>query len=72
MVAIFVPLVLGDAAVASAKANHHDAKKLLGDNLIHGGHDINHRGEYITSVKVSHARIAAVRGTRKSTGSQMK
>ena len=53
MVAIFGLLVRGDAAVASAKANHHDAKKLLGDNLKHDGHyNIDPRGKYTTSVEV--------------------
>jgi major membrane immunogen (membrane-anchored lipoprotein) len=61
VVAIFALLVLGDAAVASAKANHHDAKQLLGDNLKHDGHhDIDHKGKYTTSVEVSHGKIAAV------------
>jgi hypothetical protein len=61
MVAIFGLLVLGDAAVASAKAKHNDAKKLLGDNLKQGGHyDIDPRGKYSTSVEASQGTIAAM------------
>jgi hypothetical protein len=61
IVAIFGLLVLGGAAVASPKANHHDAKRLVGENLKHDGHhDIDHKGKYTTSVEVKHGKIAGV------------
>lgn len=61
LVAIFGLLVLGEAAVAAAKANHHDAKQLVGDNIKHDGHhDIDHQGKFTTSVEVRHAKIHAV------------
>lgn len=61
IVAIFGLTVLGGVAVASAKANHHDAKGQLGDNLKHDGrHDIDHRGKYTTSVEVKNGKVAGV------------
>jgi hypothetical protein len=60
IVAIFGMLLVSNAAFAARKAEHHDAKKLLGDNLKHDGHhDFDHHGKFTTSVEVSHGKIAA-------------
>src|SRR5580658_4993095 len=61
IVTIFGLLALGHAAVAAAKATHHDAKQLVGDNLKHDGHhDIDHKGKFTTSVEVRGGKSAAV------------
>jgi hypothetical protein len=60
VVVIFCLLALGNVAFAVAKANHHDAKKLVGDNIKHDGHhDIDHKGKYTSSVDVKNGKIAA-------------
>lgn len=61
VVAICSLLVLGDAASAAAKENHHDGERLLGDKLeTDGHHDIDHKGKYTTSVEVKQGKIAEV------------
>jgi hypothetical protein len=53
--------LLGHAAVASATANHHDARQLLGDNIKHDGlHPIDKKGKYSVSAEVRGGKIAGV------------
>jgi len=52
---------LADAAIAKAKANHHDGKQLLGENIKTNGHHVIHKkGNYTTSVEVKDGKIAGV------------
>jgi hypothetical protein len=62
IVALFGLLVLGGAPpVAAAKTTHHDARQLLAANLkTDGCHDIDHRGEFTTSVDVKNGKVAGV------------
>jgi hypothetical protein len=61
IVAIFSLLLLGTTAFAARKATHHDAKKLLGDNIKKDGrHDIDHKGKFTTTAEVKHGKIAAI------------
>jgi uncharacterized protein with FMN-binding domain len=61
IVAIFGLLGLGAAAFAAAKANHHDAKQLVGENIKKYGHyDIHRKGKYTTSVEVKNGKVAGV------------
>jgi len=61
IVAIVGLLVLGGAAVAAVKAqHHHDAKQLVGAKLkTDGHHDIEKRGHYTASVESKGGKIAA-------------
>jgi hypothetical protein len=61
VVAICGLLALGNVAVAATKANHHDAKRMVGENLKQDGrHDIDHKGKYTTAVEVRNGKVAAV------------
>jgi uncharacterized protein with FMN-binding domain len=52
---------LADAAVAAAKANHHNGQQLLGENIkTNGHHVIDKKGNYTTSVEVKDGKVAGV------------
>ena len=52
---------LADAAVAAAKANHHNGQQLLGENIKTNGHHVVHKkGDYTTSVEVKDGKVAGV------------
>jgi hypothetical protein len=53
-------LILGNATTASAKQEHHDAKKLLGGAAKDGHHDIDHHGKYTASVEMRHGKVHEV------------
>ena len=60
IVAICGLLVLGNAAIAAAKSNHHDAKQLLGDaRKSEGHHDIDHKGKFTASVEMKNGKVHA-------------
>jgi hypothetical protein len=61
IVAIFGLLLLGNATIAAAKSNHHDAKQLLGDaRKSDGHHDIDHKGKFTTSVEMKNGKVHAL------------
>jgi hypothetical protein len=52
---------LADAAIAKGKANHHDGKQLLGENIkTNGNHVIHRKGAYTASAEVKDGKIAGV------------
>jgi hypothetical protein len=52
---------LADAAVAAAKANHHNGQQLLGENIKTNGHHVIHKkGDYTTSVEVKDGKVVGV------------
>ncbi len=54
-------VALADAAVAAAKADHHDGKQLLGENIkTNGNHVIHKKGPYTASVEVKDGKVAGV------------
>jgi hypothetical protein len=54
-------VALADAAVAAAKADHHDGKQLLGENIkTNGNHVIHKKGAYTVSAEVKDGKIAGV------------
>ena len=61
---IFGLFVLSTAAIAEAKAkhhNHHDGKQMLGDRIkTDGKHEIHQKGKYHTTVEVKDGKIAGV------------
>lgn len=61
VVVILGLLALADAAVAAAKANHHNGEQLLGAKLKTNGHHVIHKkGNYTTSVEVKDGKVAGV------------
>jgi hypothetical protein len=61
VVAVFGLLVLGVAAVAAPKGNHHDAKQMLGDRVKHDGHHVIHqKGKYTATAEVRNGKVAGV------------
>jgi hypothetical protein len=58
---VFTLLALGHVAIAAAKRNHHDGKKLVGDKIkTDGRHVIDKKGNYTTSAEVKKGKIAGV------------
>ena len=54
-------VALADAAIAKGKANHHDGKQLLGENIkTNGNHVIHKKGAYTVSAEVKDGKIAGV------------
>jgi ribosomal protein L21 len=54
-------VALADAAIAKGKANHHDGKQLLGENIkTNGNHVIHKKGAYTASVEVKDGKVAGV------------
>ena len=52
---------LGDAAIAAAKAKHHNGKDLLGEKIkTNGSHVLDKKGNYTASVEVKDGKIAGV------------
>jgi hypothetical protein len=69
IVVIFGMFALGDAAVAAAKANHHNGEQLLGAKLKTNGHHVIHqKGNYTTSVEVKDGKVAGVHVTHAKKG----
>jgi hypothetical protein len=61
IVVIFGLFVVGDAAVAAAKAKHHNGQQLLGDHIkTNGSHVLDKKGNYTASVEVKDGKIAGV------------
>src|SRR5216684_928128 len=60
-VVIFGLFALAPAAVAAAKADHHNGQQLLGDKIkTNGNHVIHKKGPYTTSVEVKDGKVAGV------------
>jgi hypothetical protein len=61
MVVILGLFAFSGAAVAAAKANHHDGQQLLGENVkTNGHHAIHKKGLYTASVEVKNGKVAGV------------
>jgi hypothetical protein len=61
IVVILGLFALADAAVAAAKANHHNGQQLLGENVKTNGHHLIHKkGLYTASVEVKNGKVAGV------------
>ena len=60
VVAIVGLLAVAETVVAVGKANHHDAKQLLGDKAKTDGHHVIHtKGKYTASVETKNGKVAA-------------
>jgi hypothetical protein len=62
VLAVFGLMALAGTVVAAGKANHHDAKQLLGDKAKSDGHHVIHtKGKYTTSVETRNGKISALK-----------
>jgi hypothetical protein len=61
IVVILGMFALVDAAVAAAKATHHNGQQLLGEKIkSNGNHAIHKNGDYTASVEVKNGKVAGV------------
>lgn len=61
IVLVFGMFALVDAAIAAAKANHHNGKQLVGDKIKKNGtHVLHKKGGYTASVEVKDGKVAGV------------